>query len=243
MKISVHNANDEDAARLFSRNSPAGSGMVLPFKETLSAIDSNSSNSDRVNASVRQGFRVCEHLCHQALDGQGIRAFFETFKVPLLLPAFWFPRDPTRYAIRGHRVHPMTPYPKSVRNTTYYTLGDCETDVFDDWKVSKNTGDIGELEIEGLKGLRAALDLNWTEEHTLSTISRTTDFSHDLLEVPLPFKRARTPPLVRKRKQIESGKERTPDPADSSGQSEDDPEDQDDNTHVEENFAPRASTG
>jgi len=53
MKISVHNSNDDDAARLFSCNSPAGSGMVLPYQETLSAIDSNSSNSDRVNASVR----------------------------------------------------------------------------------------------------------------------------------------------------------------------------------------------
>ena len=44
----------------------------------------------RQASPVRQGFRVCEHLSVQDLDGQGICAFFETFKVALLLPAYWF---------------------------------------------------------------------------------------------------------------------------------------------------------
>ena len=118
LTISAPHANDEDAAALFSGNSPAGSGMVLPYQETLSSIDTNVSSSDRANAPVRQGFRVCAHLSLRELGDQGIWAFFETFRLTFLVPAYWYPGDPVQYAIRGHRVKPRTPCPKAAKNTT-----------------------------------------------------------------------------------------------------------------------------
>jgi len=130
----------------------------------------------------------------------------------------------------------MTPYPKSARNATYFTLEISEDDVFDNWRVNSDSGLIGELEIDGPKGLRAAFEHCWGEEETLSTISRTTDFGHDLLEPPLPFRKARTPPAIRKRK---TDKARTPDPADSSEQSGDDREAEHDDM-AEEDMAPRS---
>ena len=171
--ITVPHSNDENAAALFSRNSPAGSGMVLPYQQTLSAIDTNSSASDRANASVRQGFWICEQLSVRELDGQGIRAFFETFRVSLLLPAYWFPRDAAQYVIRGHRVSPTTPYTKSVKNTTYMTPG-VSTSNFDNWEVNADTGTIGELEIDGPKGLRAALANTWRQDESCLQVPRTS---------------------------------------------------------------------
>jgi hypothetical protein len=115
--VSVDHSNDEDSATMFASNSPAGGGQVLPYQESLSRMDTNTSTSDRTNAPVRQGFRVCKHLCLPDLDDHGIRAFFETFRLALLLPSYWYPGDEVRYAIRGHRHTPSLPYPKTDRNT------------------------------------------------------------------------------------------------------------------------------
>jgi hypothetical protein len=62
MPISVPHANSEDAAALFSSNSPAGSGLVLPHQESLAASDTNASSSDHTSTPVRQGFLVYNHL-------------------------------------------------------------------------------------------------------------------------------------------------------------------------------------
>ena len=60
----------------------------------------------------------------------------------------WYHTDTNQYAIWGHRHSPKTPYPKSARNATLVTLG---TSSFDDWEEGDNTGEIGELDINGEK--------------------------------------------------------------------------------------------
>jgi hypothetical protein len=126
---------------------------------------------------------VCKHLDLSDLDDQGIRAFFQTFRMSLLLSRNWYPGDTCQYAIRGHRHFPKTPYPKNARNATFYTLGTSASD-FDSWEMEKATGDIGELEITGPKGLCAALATVWGDGDTLAKISITTDFGSDLLDPP-----------------------------------------------------------
>ena len=108
LPISVPHANSEDAAALFSSNSPAGSGLVLTHQESLAEINTNASSSDHNNAPVRQGFTVCKHLSLSDPDSQGVRAFFETYRLALLLPPNWYPRDKHQCAIRGHRHCPTT---------------------------------------------------------------------------------------------------------------------------------------
>ena len=98
-RITVPHATSEDAAALFMPNSSAGSGMVLPHQETLGEGDTNASTSDRTNAPVRRGFRACRSLTISDLDDQGLRAFFETFRLALLLPRNWYPNDRNQYAI------------------------------------------------------------------------------------------------------------------------------------------------
>ena len=93
--ISVPHANDEDAAALFSNNSPAGSGSVLQRQESLSECDTNASSSDRTSAPIRHGFTVCKSLVLSDLDDRGLRAFFETCRMPLLLPRNWYPQTRT----------------------------------------------------------------------------------------------------------------------------------------------------
>jgi hypothetical protein len=53
--------------------------------------------------------------------------------------------------------------------------------------VDRYTGQIGELEIDGEKGLRAALLTIWDSDATLATISLTTDYATDLLDPPDKF--------------------------------------------------------
>ena len=158
MPISVPHANSEDAAALFSSNSAAGSGLVLPHQESLAASDTNASSSDHTSTPVRQGFLVYNHLNLSDLDDQGIRAFFETFRLALLLARNWYPGDKHQYAIRGHRHYPKTPYPKSAKNATFMTLGTSTSD-FDIWEVGEGTGEIGELEMKGPRGLGTGADL------------------------------------------------------------------------------------
>ena len=160
--------------------------MVLPHQETLSEGDTNASSSDRTNAPVRRGFRACRNLTISDLNDQGLRAYFETFRLALLLPRNWYPKDKNQYAIRGHRHAPKTPYPKSPKNATFFTLGTSSSD-FDNWIVDRYTGQIGELEINGEKGLRAALLTIWDSDTTLSAISRTTDYATDHLDPPDKF--------------------------------------------------------
>ena len=101
--VSVDHSNDEDSAALFASNSPAAGGQVLPYRESLSKMDTNGSSSDRTNAPVRQGFRTCKHLTLPDLDDRGARAFFETLRVELLLLSYWYPGENVQYVIRGHR--------------------------------------------------------------------------------------------------------------------------------------------
>ena len=100
---------------------------------------------------------------------------------PLILPRDWYPNDRNQYAIRGHRHDPKLPYPKSPKKATFFTLGTSSSD-FDNWKVHKYTGQIGELEINGEKGVRTALLTIWDSDTTLTTISLTTDCATDLLD-------------------------------------------------------------
>ena len=53
------------------------------------------------------------------LTDQQLRAFFETFRLPLLLPSSFFPNDTARYAIRGctlqgYFTHKKTRLPRTL---------------------------------------------------------------------------------------------------------------------------------
>ena len=79
---------------------------------------------------------MCQNLCLSDLNDQGIRAYFETFRLELLLPPNWYPRDAQQYAIRGHWHSPKTACPKGAKNATFLTLGTSSSD-FDNWEVGE----------------------------------------------------------------------------------------------------------
>ena len=106
----------------------------------------------------------------------------KTFRLAQQLPKYWYPRDNVHYAIRGYRLKPTTPYPKSAKHATYMTLGASSSN-FDSWEVSKDTT-VSELEINGPKGLRAALATIWHDGNDLLSIGHVTDFEGDLMEPP-----------------------------------------------------------
>ena len=66
------------------------------------------------------------------------------------------------------------------------TLGTSASDL-DSWEVSEGTSQIGDLEINGPKGLRSALATAWEDTEALAKMSESSDFSSDLLDPPVPF--------------------------------------------------------
>ena len=61
ISISVPHADTDDTAALFFSNSPAGSGHVLPYQETLYKFESNASSS--VPTPLFVGASMCASTC------------------------------------------------------------------------------------------------------------------------------------------------------------------------------------
>ena len=78
--------------------------------------------SDRASAPVRQSFRPHRDTRWANLTDKQLREFFETFRIPLLLPPGFFPNDTAKYASTLHPT-PYTLHPQPcILNPTPQTL-------------------------------------------------------------------------------------------------------------------------